>query len=82
MMKPGIGLRAALLACAALLAACATTPAPVSNERIAGILASPDRRPADRTNDVRRKPAELLAVVAPRPGIFVLDLVGANTARR
>jgi predicted methyltransferase len=56
------------------LGGCAHTPAPVSNERIAEILASPDRRPADRTNDLRRKPAELLAFIGVRPGMVALDL--------
>ncbi len=54
------------------LAAC-TTP-PVSTERISEILASPDRSAADRTNDNRRKPAELLAFIGPRPGMVALDV--------
>ena len=40
-----------------LLAGCASTQPPtLSAERIAAIVASPDRGAADRTNDVRRKP--------------------------
>jgi predicted methyltransferase len=50
------------------------SPAPLSRERIAEILASPDRRPADRTNDVRRKPDQLLAFIGVRPGMVALDL--------
>ena len=42
--------------------------------RIAALLASPDRSAADRANDARRKPAELLAFVGVRPGMAVLDL--------
>jgi predicted methyltransferase len=57
-----------------LLGGCASAPAPISNERIAEILASPDRRPADRTNDIRRKPAQMLAFIGVRPGMVALDL--------
>jgi len=56
-----------------LLGACASTPT-LSTERIAEILASPDRRPADRTNDIRRKPQEMLAFLGLRPGMVALDL--------
>lgn len=42
--------------------------------RIAEILASPDRSAADRTNDQRRKPAEMLAFIGIVPGIAALDL--------
>jgi predicted methyltransferase len=47
---------------------------PISAERIAEIVASPDRSAADRTNDLRRKPAEMLAFIGVRPGSIVLDL--------
>jgi predicted methyltransferase len=57
-----------------LLAACASVPEPISQERIAEIVASPDRRPADRTNDLRRKPEQMLAFIGVRPGIVALDL--------
>jgi predicted methyltransferase len=72
--------RGALFAAAALLlGACAGTAAPpgapvLSKERIAEILASPDRRPADRTNDIRRKPDQMLAFIGVRPGMVALDL--------
>ena len=62
-----------------LLAACVATagasraPA-LSPDRIAAILSSPERSAADRANDVRRKPAELLAFIDPRPGMTVLDV--------
>ena len=42
--------------------------------RIAEILASPDRSQADRTNDLRRKPYEMLSFIAVRPGMVALDL--------
>ncbi len=66
-----------------LLGACSNLGAPVtespataviSRERIAEIVASPDRRPADRKNDLRRKPEEMLAFIGIRPGMVVLDL--------
>ena len=57
-----------------LLGASAILPAPISQERIAEIVANPDRRPADRTNDLRRKPAEMLAFIGVRPGMVALDL--------
>ena len=68
--------RRAMIAGAALVLA--TGPAfaqqPNSQARIAEILASPDRSPADRTNDQRRKPAEMLAFIGIVPGITALDL--------
>lgn len=53
-------------------------PAPISLQRIAEIVASPDRSAADRTNDIRRKPEQLLAFIGPRPGMVVLDLFAAG----
>ena len=41
---------------------------------MAEIIASPDRTEADRTNDLRRKPYEMLNFIGIRPGIVVLDL--------
>ncbi len=72
--------RTALLAAAALLlGACAGAPSgTLSNERIAEILASPDRRPADRTNDIRRKPDQMLAFIGLRPGMVALDLAAGG----
>ena len=76
-LRNAAGLGAALV----LLASCAGggIPArpmapPISAERIAEIVASPDRSAADRTNDLRRKPAEMLAFIGVRPGSIVLDL--------
>ena len=63
----------------ALLGACAATPpAPLSPERVATIVASPDRSPADRTNDERRKPAEMLAFIGVREGMVALDVSAAG----
>jgi predicted methyltransferase len=54
--------------------ATAQAPPVVSAEQIAKIVASPDRSAADRTNDVRRKPEQLLVFYGIRPGITALDL--------
>ncbi|WP_296443330.1 class I SAM-dependent methyltransferase [Rhodoferax sp. UBA5149] len=65
------------------LSACVTVGAtrpPPSNaavltpERIAEIVASPDRRATDRNSDLRRKPDQMLAFMGIRPGMVALDL--------
>jgi predicted methyltransferase len=62
-----------------LLAGCASTQSPgLSPERIAAIVASPDRSAADRTNDIRRKPAEMLAFIGVREGMVALDVSAAG----
>lgn len=43
-------------------------------ERIAAIVASPERSAADRANDARRKPVEMLSFIGVRPGMTVLDV--------
>jgi len=69
---------AALCAITSVMSACAAAPEkrtePLSRERIAEILASPDRSAADRTNDIRRKPDQMLAFIGVRPGMVALDL--------
>ncbi len=74
--------RAAVLLCAAVLtlSGCAGT-APVvrstpvlSADQIATLLASSDRSAADRANDGRRKPMQLLEFLAIHPGMVALDL--------
>ncbi|MBC7470912.1 MAG: class I SAM-dependent methyltransferase [Ramlibacter sp.] len=57
----------------AALAGCAFH-APLSDGRVAAIVASPDRSAADRENDARRKPAEVLTFIGVRPGMVALDL--------
>jgi len=59
-----------------LLAGCAA--APVSRDRIGQIVANPDRSDADRTNDIRRKPAEMLAFIGVREGITALDVAAGG----
>jgi predicted methyltransferase len=50
----------------------------LSSEQIARIVASPDRSGADRTNDLRRKPEQMLGFIGIRPGIVALDLSAAG----
>ncbi len=57
-----------------LIASCASVAPPIPPARIAEIIASPDRREADRANDLRRKPAQMLEFIGVRPGMVVLDL--------
>lgn len=47
---------------------------PISEQRIAQIVASPDRSAADRSNDQRRKPEQMLAFIGLRPGMVALDV--------
>ena len=72
-------LRRLLLALGVLasLTACASKPDAAAvywQERLAAIVASPDRSAADRTNDVRRKPEQMLAFIGVRQGMVALDL--------
>jgi len=64
--------RSCLAAGVLALCACASPQEPV--QRYALIVASPDRAAADRINDERRKPAEMLAFIGVRPGITALDV--------
>ncbi len=76
-IHPIIAASAAWATLALALSACTSvppTPAPLSPTRIAEIIANPDRSEADRRNDVRRKPQEMLAFIGVRPGIVALDL--------
>jgi predicted methyltransferase len=54
------------------------SPPPLTHEQIKQIVASPDRSAADRTNDQRRKPEEMLVFIGIRPGITALDLSAAG----
>lgn len=63
------------LALGSVLVACASAPPDtVTAKRAAQIVASPDRTAADRVNDQRRKPEQLLVFMAIRPGIVALDV--------
>ena len=61
-----------------LATACATLPAPLGSDRIAALLADPARTQADRNNDARRKPDQMLAFIGIRPGITALDVSAAG----
>jgi predicted methyltransferase len=70
-----VALAAAALALAACTSPGAAPPAEaLAPARVAEILASPDRTEADRTNDQRRKPYEMLNFIGMRPGMVALDL--------
>ena len=60
------------------LAACATVgdrpPPALTTEKIAAVVADPDRSAADREADVRRKPVDMLSFIGVRPGMTVLDI--------
>jgi predicted methyltransferase len=51
---------------------------PLSSEQIAQIVNSADRTAADRTNDERRKPEQMLGFIGIRPGIVAVDLSAAG----
>ena len=51
-----------------------STSAPLTREQVAAIVAAPDRTDADRTNDQRRHPVDLMTFVGARPGWTVLDV--------
>ncbi|MEJ6023110.1 class I SAM-dependent methyltransferase [Ramlibacter sp. PS4R-6] len=67
-------MKTVLLVSALLLTACASAPPGLSRDQAAAIVASSDRTAADRKNDERRKPTELLAFIAPRKGMTALDV--------
>jgi len=50
----------------------------LSPERAAAIVASPDRTAADRANDERRKPAEMLSFIGVQEGWNALDISAAG----
>ena len=66
------------LVLAAHAASAQQSPQPLTQEQIKQIVASPDRSAADRTNDLRRKPEEMLVFIGIRPGIVALDLSAAG----
>ena len=75
-------LRAVLLASAiGLVSACMTiegSPPTLTGAQIATIVNSPDRTGADRDNDKRRKPEQILAFIGLRPGMVALDVVAGG----
>lgn len=73
-MKTGYRSLLAVLAVGASLLAGVAAAQPLAPADIAAIVASPDRSAADRTNDRRRHPEEMLAFIGLRPGLIALDL--------
>ncbi len=86
-----LAIAAAVATTAAGLAACstsgtsstsATSPMPasaaLSSSQVAALIASPDRSDADRTNDQRRKPQDMLVFIGVRPGMVAMDLSAAG----
>ena len=67
-----------LSGCASTMTVPAASPSAAANtlsaERVAAIIASPDRSAADRNNDLRRKPDQMLLFIGIRPGSVALDL--------
>lgn len=63
---------------AAFRPASGVAQAPIPAAQIAAIIGAADRTAADRTNDLRRKPAEMLAFIGVRPGWTALDLSAAG----
>src|SRR6187200_2144538 len=68
----------AALVLGADVASAQQSPPPLTKEKIAEIVASPDRSAADRTNDLRRKPEQMLGFIGIRPNIVALDLSAAG----
>jgi predicted methyltransferase len=81
-LNPSRHLLAAAVCLALVMSGRATTAQsnspPVSSEQITRILASPDRSAADRTNDLRRHPQQMLEFIGIRPGIVAVDLSAAG----
>ncbi len=71
-------LRRTVVTMIGLALALPATAQPISSDQIATILASPDRTAADRTNDLRRKPQQMLEFFALRPGLVAVDLSAAG----
>ena len=70
---PGIAVRtAAAFFCIAMLAG-----APAHAQDYTAIVASPDRSDADRNNDKKRKPEQILAFTGVKTGMKVMDLVSS-----
>jgi len=74
------GFIAAAISCAILLlgAGGAIAQGTLSTEQISKIIQSPDRSAADRTNDQRRKPEQMLAFIGIRPGVTAVDVSAAG----
>jgi predicted methyltransferase len=66
-----VALLAALGACATGMSSDGAT---ISARQITQVVSAPDRSAADRTNDLRRKPEQMLAFLGLKPGMQALDV--------
>ncbi len=73
-LMPMLSLSLILSACSSISTSSSALPTVLSKDRIAEIVASPDRSAADRGNDLRRKPDQILAFIGVHPGMVALDL--------
>jgi predicted methyltransferase len=60
-----------------LIAAACLSPSGVHAQDYVAIVASPDRSDADRNNDKKRKPEQMLAFTGVKAGMKVMDLVSS-----
>ncbi|VTU21426.1 putative methyltransferase [Variovorax sp. PBL-H6] len=67
-----VALLASLIGCA--ISDRSSAAPTLSRDRIAQIVASPDRSAADRTNDIRRHPVDMLAFIGIKSGWTALDV--------
>ena len=74
-------MRLGLLFLAALAFSGGAAAQTLTPEQIKAIVASPDRTPADLTNDKRRHPEDILAFLALKPGLVALDVSAADATR-
>ena len=63
---------------AVLVAGCASDAPRMTSSQIETILNAPDRSEADRVNDKRRKPADMLAFMDVGPGMRALDIAAGG----
>jgi predicted methyltransferase len=85
MNTPGLNALQAMLAAVAIgvASSCAIVPdaqepAALTATQIGAIVSSPDRTAADRENDRRRKPEQILGFIGLRPGMTALDVVAGG----
>ena len=81
----GLSARRSMLSAAVvcIVSACAMAPgmkapAALTDAQIAAIVNSADRTAADRENDKRRKPEQMLAFIGLRPSMVALDIVAGG----
>jgi predicted methyltransferase len=66
-------MRFVLIVLVSALAACVSQSTRIP-DHFNPVVSAPDRAPADRINDIRRKPAETLAFINVQPGMLALDV--------